>query len=355
MYFQTFFSWLWVIFNLASHFYKFHKILPDFILRFIWQKECSCQHYFDSTGQWLHFYCLANNGYAKWIVRNRTAHCSSVPLLSTVQFMSMRTAQDFVCLYWQCAEFFQLVFALTKWRTGEMQLILASRAMALNSIPLRGERSVKWYECLTLNADGRIWTHRPCSPWHISFQDCALITIWVRRHNGNALCKACLFLESTHRLYHSHNADSRTWTYTPSFDGYWRFSKPFPYQLGLYLQNRRRRDQQAAADNSLFIQLYRFLESAISAMLDSFFGFIISIIILNNQYWLFSLLRLIFLQIWLSRDFMPCRKCIVWKPWHTDVFPQNLCWGFLDYGNPFHELKNNELKIFKHRQNSLMK
>lgn len=128
--------------------------------------------------------------------------------------------------------------------------IPASLAKALNSIPLRGERSAKWYECSTLNADGRIWTHRPCSPWHISFQDCALITVWVRRHNGNAFCKVCLFLESTHRLYHPHNADSRTWTYAPSFDGYWRFSKPFPYQLGLYLQNRRQRDQQAAADNS---------------------------------------------------------------------------------------------------------
>lgn len=127
----------------------------------------------------------------------------------------------------------------------------ASRAMALNSIPLRGERSAKWYECLTLNADGRIWTHRPCSPWHISFQDCALITIWVRRHNGNALCKACLFLESTHRLYHSRNADSRTWTYTPSFDGYWLISNQLPYQLGLYLQNRRCRDHQITADTIL--------------------------------------------------------------------------------------------------------
>lgn len=56
-----------------------------------------------------------------------------------------------------------------------------------------GVKGVPNGKYLTLNADGRIWTHRPCFPWHISFQDCALITIWVRRRNGNALRKACLF------------------------------------------------------------------------------------------------------------------------------------------------------------------
>ena len=33
-----------------------------------------------------------------------------------------------------------------------------------------------------------------------------------------------------------YNADNMTWTYTPTYSGYWLFSKQFPYLLGLYLQ-----------------------------------------------------------------------------------------------------------------------
>ena len=39
----------------------------------------------------------------------------------------------------------------------------------------------------TRNANGRIWTHKPCSQWHICFQDSVVITISVRWQN--AVCR----------------------------------------------------------------------------------------------------------------------------------------------------------------------
>ena len=40
---------------------------------------------------------------------------------------------------------------------------------------------------------------------------------------------------NTSASFNTH-ADNRTWTYTPSYGGYWLFSKQFPYRLGLYLR-----------------------------------------------------------------------------------------------------------------------